>query len=291
MKFLILSLLVLSCFAEEMAVTKAYTDYLKRHVSWEVVDYESNVFKGWTLEEVRSVLGDNLVELEGLELDDSPVPTKYMPETLDWTERGDCIHEIRNQASCGSCWAFSVASVVSDRCCLNGKDYGWLAPQELVSCDKSNSGCNGGDRTAAMNYVAANGLVHDACYPYKAEVTVCTKTCADGKDWASSHVCKCKNVRLCTGAANMISCLATGPVAVGMAVYRDFLTYKSGVYKWDRKSSLAGYHAIRLVGYGADYWKCANSWGASWGMQGYFNIGKGECNIENRNPVICDPTA
>ncbi len=293
MRTVIFGLLVLACFAEDLLVTKSYTDYLKKHVTWEVVDYESNIFKGWTFEEAKNMLGDHMQELEGVEIDNSPITlNKHMPATLDWAELSvECTHAISNQGNCGSCWAFSVASVVSDRCCLNGKDYGWLAPQELVSCDKANDGCDGGDRTAAMKYVASNGLVPSSCYPYIARDASCPTKCNDGKDWASSHVCKCKNVRQCAGAEKMVACLATGPVAVGFAVYRDFFTYKSGVYHWDRKSALAGYHAVRLMGYGSDYWSCANSWGATWGDKGFFKIGKGECMIENRNPVICDPTA
>ena len=75
-----------------------------------------------------------------------------------------------------------------------------------------------------------------------------------------------------------------------MIVHSDFLYYKSGVYKWDKKSANKGYHSIKIVGHGADYWKCANTWGTNWGMNGYFMIGKDECEINIRNPVICDPT-
>lgn len=285
MKGFIFACLLLACFAEDILVTKEYTDYLKRHVTWEVQDYEDNIFKGWTNSEISQLLGDKSNELvEGEEF----VPESNMkyPTELDWAG-ADCTHKIRNQGQCGSCWAFSVAGVVSDRCCMNDADHGWLAPQELVSCDKRNSGCNGGDRTAATQYVIANGLVHDECYPYTAKDGTCTKQCKDGKEWAASHVCKCKSYKLCTGATNMIACLASGPVAVGMKVYADFMLYKSGIYKWDRKSALKGYHAIKLVGYGEDYWNCANSWGENWGEKGYFRIAKGECDIENRNPVIC----
>ena len=288
MRLVILGLLIAMCMAQELAVTKHYTDYLKVHVSWEVQDYEENIFRGWTVDEVEQLFGDSDINLEGVP--HAPIVIKDAPEALDWTT-ADCTHEIRNQGNCGSCWAFSVSSVVSDRCCLNGKDYGWLAPQELVSCDRSNSGCNGGDRTAATRYVEKNGLVPEKCFPYAGAASSCPTKCNDGSAWVAAHVCKCKDVKICNGAEGIISCAATGPVAVGMAVYADFMYYKSGVYKWDKKSALRGYHAIRLVGYGADFWKCANSWGTTWGMQGYFMIAKGDCGIESRNPVICTPAA
>jgi len=288
MRFLLIALLLASCLCAETAVTRAYTDYLKKHVEWEVVDYEDNIFKGWTDEEVNALFGDHMDYFADMIADPNPIDTKYMPESLDWSDDA-CTHEIRNQGQCGSCWTFSVAGVVSDRCCKAGQDHGWLAPQELLSCDKSNDGCNGGDRTAAMNFVAQKGLVHEACFPYVAKEAPCPKTCADGKEWNASHVCKCTNVRHCDGEKGIISCLATGPVAVGMLVYADFMYYKGGIYKWDHKSAYRGAHAIRLVGYGPDFWKCANSWGTAWGEQGFFRIGKGECNIETRSPVVCDP--
>lgn len=71
-----------------------------------------------------------------------------------------------------------------------------------------------------------------------------------------------------------------------MTVYADFMSYKSGIYKhtW---GGMQGGHAIRIIGWGHDaasginYWICANSWGDSWGEQGYFRIAFGECNIDS----------
>lgn len=286
MRGLILGLLLLACFAEEFLVTKEYTDYLKRHVDWEVQEYEDNIFKGWTDSEIKQLLGDQTVDLVNAE---NFVNDKKMiyPAELNWVG-ADCTHKIRNQGNCGSCWAFSVAGMVSDRCCMNEVDHGWLSPQELVSCDWKNHGCEGGDRTFATQFVISNnGLVHDECFAYQAKKTPCPKKCEDGKDWKKSHVCKCKAYKICSGHDNIIACLATGPLAVGMKVYADFMLYKSGIYKWDRRSELKGYHAIKMVGYGEEYWNCANSWGENWGEKGYFRILKGECDIEERNPVIC----
>jgi len=77
-----------------------------------------------------------------------------------------------------------------------------------------------------------------------------------------------------------------GPIEVGFTVYQDFMSYKSGVYIHTSGSQLGG-HAIKLVGYGVDaeygpYWLCQNSWGKSWGDNGYFKIGFGQCGIEGQ---------
>ena len=294
MKAIFVLLLVALALAEEFAVTQEYTDYLRKHVTWEVTDYEDNVFRGWTVDEVMSILMQN--EPEEMPNTDVVVTSDAeLPASLDWKElRADCIHPIRNQGNCGSCWAFSATGVVSDRCCLRVADHGWLAPQELVSCDRSNSGCNGGWEYTGLDYVTAHGLVHEACFPYTATTSPCPNKCADGKDWAASHVCKCNKRVNCQGPDAMKVCLQSGPVTAGMYVYQDFLSYHSGIYHWNKAGKMLGGHAIRCYGY-ADtpeaHWLCANSWGTSWGESGFFRIAKGEVGIDSRNPSYCDPHA
>jgi len=272
MKILILAILIAAISAEELLVTQEYTDYLKKHVSWEVVDYEENVFRGWTVEEASLLLGDSESDYvpEGVAIK----ADTNLPASINW-QGANCIHEIHNQGSCGSCWAFATASVASDLCCLQNKDYGWLSPQELVSCDKKNGGCNGGLAATGLEYVKTNGLVPEACYPYLARGEACPNKCKDGSDWASAHVCKCKELVDCGTLPLMKTCLKDGPITVRMLVYSDFFNYKSGIYCWDHSSTFRGGHAIRCIGYGEGakpYLRCANSWGPSWGDMGYFNI-------------------
>ncbi len=272
MKILILALLVAAIAADNLLVTPEYTQYLKATVNWEVADYEDNVFKGWTVEEFKALLGDQ--ESDFVPEEATLAVAGPAPKEINW-QGADCIHEIHNQGSCGSCWAFATASVTSDRCCLQNKDYGWLSPQELMSCDKQNSGCNGGLAATALQYVQKNGLVPETCYPYAARAEACPTKCKDGKDWTASHVCKCKTLVDCGTLPLMKECLKKGPIAVRMKVYQDFTSYKSGVYCWDKRSGFLGGHAIRCVGY-SDTPKpnlnCANSWGPTWGNKGYFQI-------------------
>jgi len=278
MKALILALLVVA-IAAELAVTPEYTAYLKKHVSWEVVDYEENIFKGWTVEEVRTLLGDEDREVI---TDVAPYIATSIPSSVNWAG-ASCIHEIHNQGNCGSCWAFATASVASDKCCLGGKDYGWLSPQELVSCDRTNSGCNGGLASEALKYVMSKGLVPESCYPYVGAQQACPTKCKDGSDWTAAHVCKAKSLTNCGTLPAMKSCLLKGPITIRMKVYSDFFNYKSGVYCWDQKSAFQGGHAIRGVGYSDSpkaHILCANSWGPSWGESGLFRIeAREECGV------------
>ncbi len=275
MKALILAILIVAISAE-MVVTPEYTEYLKKTVDWEVADYEENIFKGWSVEDVQGFLGEKDQDYvpEGMQ---AFTPTT-LPSSINW-EGANCIHEIRNQGNCGSCWAFATASVASDKCCLGVQDYGWLSTQELVSCDKKDSGCNGGLAAYGFEYVRDNGLVLDSCYPYIARAETCPTKCKTGADWKAAHVCKCQTIVDCGTETGMKSCLQEGPIAVRLVVYRDFMSYKSGVYCWNGSGSSMGGHAIRCVGYSDSpkpNLKCANSWGISWGVQGYFQISTGE---------------
>jgi cathepsin B len=299
MRVLFTLFLVVFALGVEYVVDQAYVDYLKTHVTWEVTDYEDNIFRGWTVDEVKELLIPE--EIFEMEIPSEPVMVSddYVPKEIDWSkDAASCIHEVRNQGSCGSCWAFAVAGMVSDRCCMGGKDHGWLSPQELVSCDKANDGCNGGIRDYAIDYVVNKGLVHDACFKYIAQNGVCKERgnvkekCDDGKDWDASHVCKCDKRINCVGVQAMAKCIESGPVSTGFYVYRDFMNYKSGVYHWDKQGSALGGHAIRCHGYSTSpepHWKCINSWGTDWGMKGYFDIGTGECGIDTRQPGYCNP--
>merc|ERR1712096_400783 len=78
--------------------------------------------------------------------------------------------------------------------------------------------------------------------------------------------------------------ITNGPLYVSIAVFKDFPTYKSGVYH--RKSFIPlGGHAVTLVGYGSlngdDYWKIKNSWNEEWGANGYILMAKEGCGVES----------
>jgi len=292
MKAILLLTLLACVFAEEMLVTREYTDYLKKHVTWEVMDYEDNVFRGWTVEEAQMFLG--AIQPEETEYVQPIDVVANMPSKLNWAG-ADCDHGVKNQGNCGSCWAFATTGMLSDRCCMQGHDNGWLAPQELVSCDKKSKGCSGGWCTWALDYVkTVNGMVKEACFPYKASNAACPTKCADGSDWKGAHVCACPSYKTCVGVESVKSCLQKGPVTLAFGVCRSFMNYKSGVYKCDCGGSYLGLHAVLGMGYsdeGAAHYVVRNSWGTSWGMSGYFHIGVNECGISGTYPngnVACE---
>jgi len=82
-----------------------------------------------------------------------------------------------------------------------------------------------------------------------------------------------------------------GPFAAGFDIYPDFMTYDGkSIYAHEAKEgeSSTGGHAVRVVGWGADHWIIANSWGPKWGDNGFFRMKFGTCNIE-KNVVVTVP--
>jgi len=290
---LIIFLTIPAVFCQEMIVTMEYTDYLKRHVDWEVVDYEDNIFKGWTVDEVEALLIQEVPQFD--EFLPSIEADTALPSKLVWG--ASCIHEVRNQnnqSNCTAGWAFAAADMLADRCCLHtGKDHGFLSPQELISCDSISHGCQGGWPSWAIDYVIrTGGLVPEACFSYKARDLRCPTMCDNGSDWRTAHVCSCNSLTRCMGVERMKSCLKTGPISVAFHITRSFLSYKEGIYKCDGPS--IGVHAAVAIGYDDKpecHWIIRNSWGTEWGKKGYVHMACQTCGVNGNYPngnVMCD---
>lgn len=296
------AILVALAACEEMLVTKEYTDYLKRHVTWEVMDYEDNPFRGFTVQEAQDFLGG--FQYPGMEERDVSTETEndQADEVVDWTKLCPSCMKVRNQGNCGSCWAFATAGMLGDRCCIKGQSKCagsetpiLLSTQELVGCVKY--GCRGSWPTWALDYVATvKGLVDETCVPYTARDSSCPKACtASGKQWI--HKCGCKGAyKRATSVDAIIEALRSGPITTAFWVCRSFFNYKSGVYKCDCAANGVGLHAVLAVGFDNTGGKCnkwivRNSWGESWGNKGYFEIGCTECGMNGKYPdgnVYCD---
>jgi len=211
------------------------------------------------------------------------------PDTFDGRATWANIDNIRDQGQCGSCWAFGAAESFSDRVAINsGSTYVKYSPEDMVSCDTNNYGCQGGYMDMSWEYIDQNGLLTEACFPYTAGASgrapACATSCKDGSKF-NRVSCTDGSIRQSASNDQIESELLTGPVEAAFTVYADFFNYKSGIYT-PTSSDVAGGHAIKLLGYGTEngtpYWLAANSWGASWGMAGYFKIARGTCGIEDQ---------
>lgn len=248
-------------------------------------------FEGMTIMDVKRMLRTrvsnplSVVPVSTVEVDPRAVPASF-DSHKEWPT---AITPIRDQEQCGSCWAFSAAECLSDRFNIaeKAKKQIVLSPQYLVSCDADNYGCDGGYLDLTWQFLEQTGISTDACTPYTSgggDSGTCPKKCKDG---SAIKLYKAKNAKQLSSVAAIQQDLMTfGPVQAGFSVYQDFMNYKSGVYV-HKSGGLLGGHAIRVEGWGSlngkDYWAVANSWGTSWGMQGYFYIARGtnECGIES----------
>merc|ERR1711981_1500795 len=258
----------------------------------------NDFFDGMTFDDARPLLGTALSHISD-HLNKTLADSVYAaigepPADFDArTQWSGLIHPIRNQKHCGSCWAFSAAEVLSDRVAIATKKASpSLSPEDMVSCDKSDMGCRGGWLSKAWSYLENTGIVTDKCFPYNAgdgTASACPTKCADGGPLKKQ---KASSVFAIHVFANMQKELATnGPIQVAFLVYRSFFSYKSGVYaKKSYEYFPEGGHAVKAVGWGTengnDYWLIANSWGATWGLDGLFKIKRGanECGIETQGP-------
>jgi|JI10StandDraft_1071094.scaffolds.fasta_scaffold583759_1 cathepsin B len=279
-------------FAEERKplITRENLEKTSSSASFETYSYDEHPFKNWTEEEIKNMLGVKTFipfnyNSELIEDNSDSLPANFDSRT-QWP---DCVHAIRDQGHCGSCWAFAASEVLSDRFCIasKGKTNLVLSPQDLVSCDKVDHGCNGGNPLFSWMYLMNKGIVSDECMPYSSgsgEVEKCPTHCAnDNVEFVRYHSAGMPQMLNNNEQKIKESIFAHGPVETGFTVYEDFMSYKSGIYS-HKSGKMLGGHAVKIVGWGEEegvkYWIAANSWSEKWGENGFFRIQVGQCNFE-----------
>jgi hypothetical protein len=264
----------------------------EKGANWQV---EETPYSHLSLAEKRAMLGllPGLADEEALnrrprfgrQIDD-------VDEEVDWRDRNgsNWVTPVKNQGQCGSCWAFGGVAAMESNILIyaNLPDYPLdLSEQYLVSC--SDGSCNGWYADATLDFLQDEGTVDEPCLPYTgSDITPCSQRCDDYlmrnvnlSDWGQ-----------CYDAADMKSVLNVGPISICFEVFEDFFSYSGGVYQHVWGQSVGG-HMISIVGYSEAQgaWICKNSWGASWGNDGYFlmRMGYDECGIESWAPLWCIP--
>jgi C1A family cysteine protease len=228
----------------------------------------------------------------------TPIDTENVsayPTSKDWT--GVYTTPVKDQGSCGSCWAFSATEQVeSDAIRVKGWCSGnpsnsacWLSPQQVNSCDTGSSGCNGGWSESAFSYiintgngkagvVQTNGLETNSAYPYTSGTTGVTGTC--GAKAGTGVVGISAYTTITTGETSMTNWVGnTGPLSVCLCA-ANWNLYTGGIM-----TSCCNLidHCVQAVGYdtGAGYWKVRNQWGTRWGESGFIRLqyGTNMCRI------------
>jgi cathepsin B len=244
-----------------------------------------------------------------------------IPESFDareqWPHCGG-IAEVRDQSSCGSCWAFGSVDSFQDRACIaTGQDVRY-SPEDTAFCSYAGDGCQGGN--TAWGWFEEVGVVSggsytaigqgDTCLPYSLPPCAhhvpasekypacpsgeypsprCNLACSEksyNRSYSQDKLKATSSYSVAGVSQIQTELMNNGPLYVAFEVYGDFETYRSGVYKHTTGGFLGG-HAVELIGWGAesgeDYWLIKNSWNEEWGDHGLFKIARGvnECGIED----------
>lgn len=221
-----------------------------------------------------------------------------LPDAFNWVDQG-AVTPVKNQASCGSCWAFGAVGNMEGQWFLHGKkDKGTgklesLSEQNLVDCDKEcmyfpqtkttecDEGCSGGMEPNAFTHVIkSGGIMSEDGYPYKGRASTCkfdkTKVVAVFSNWSFVDITDEE-----TALREFL--YTNGPVSIGVHA-DEWFYYSSGVF--DSSCKLENDHAVLLTGWGQTesgikFWIIKNSWGAGWGIKGYMHMirGKNKCGM------------
>eukprot|EP00123_Amoebidium_parasiticum_P016302 comp23381_c0_seq1/m.38701 comp23381_c0_seq1/g.38701 ORF comp23381_c0_seq1/g.38701 comp23381_c0_seq1/m.38701 type:complete len:497 (-) comp23381_c0_seq1:143-1633(-) len=266
-------------------------------------------------DKIRSIISQQTSPLRYVNFTNPSVPVRRrrnakelasrLPKSWDWRNVSgvNYMSPVRDQSSCGSCFAFASCGIVEAkwRIATKNKHQPVLSPQDVLSCSMYAQGCRGG-----FSYLIAGkwgmdyGFIEEKCNPYQSTDTVpCNNS-------ATTH-CRRYHTRDYYyvggyyGAGNeedmMVEIVEGGPIAIGYQVFDDFMHYEGGVYHYTgefpdsyKKSTYPLVnHAVVAVGYGTDeetgipYWIVRNSWSSEWGENGYFRIRRGvnEVHVES----------
>jgi len=223
-----------------------------------------------------------------------PKPHGAAPQSLDWRTKG-LVTAVKNQEQCGSCWAFSATETIESGYMkaknLVNTTFAPLAPQQIVDCDNTDGGCDGGNPDTAYEYViSAGGQDVASAYPYTGTDGTCAfKPAAIGAK-ISGWAWACTEEDESTLMKNVAE---QGPLSICVDA-QNWQDYTGGVMSgWQCAWINVLDHCVQAVGYDLtdssnQFWIVRNSWGTDWGEMGYIRLQYGDntCGLTNEASYV-----
>ena len=238
-------------------------------------------------------------------MDFSHLSEKSLPENLrslapppqfDWRDSG-FVTTAKNQSSCGACYAFAAAGNFESKVLLDGGAAFDFSENNIKECNFRDRSCLGGNFWDVANLLSQKGSVLESCDGYVASNTTCNTGCPYIKTMLGWSLISEENIPVTADLQTYIQ--TYGPVYTSMyagngdAWYTEMGTY-DGSYVLYYAGTEGTNHAVLIVGWadtlshagGTGAWIVKNSWGSSWGDNGFFYIAYGSANIGRYSSYI-----
>ena len=220
------------------------------------------------------------------------------PVSWDWRAEGK-VTPIRDQDSCGSCYAFAFLGHFESKMLLDGAGTFDFSENNAKECNWHQTSCSGGSSYVMANWLSQGGTVLESCDPYVDSDVSCNSSCSHVKTLLDWNIISANNVPSTAVLQNYI--YYSGPVYTSiyagdnndLAWRNEFGSY-DGSYTLYYGGTFEPNHAVLIVGWddnlshadGSGAWIVKNSWGSNWGgtcgygsEDGYFTIAYGSANI------------
>ncbi|CAG0892787.1 unnamed protein product [Darwinula stevensoni] len=248
-----------------------------------------NKYSDLLLHEFMEKMTGYLGETESSDRSGSLVPSSWIeplhtnpPAEMDWRTRG-AVTPVKDQGHCGSCWAFSATGSVEGLHFRKTGNLVSLSEQNLIDCSKNfNHGCSGGWMQLAFQYIRdKDGIDTEESYPYEGKDGICRYNPSTQGANVTGYVVLPKGDEDTLQKA----VASVGPISIAIdAGHQSFFSYHEGIYIEPNCSNKTMNHGVLAVGYGVDeetgipYWLVKNSWGKSWGENGYVRMARNQGN-------------
>jgi len=225
------------------------------------------------------------------------VDLKHLPENFTWQGHLAAMRDVRNQGSCGSCWAISSSTVLRAHAELYQKDR-TFSTQQIVECTANpnecggKGGCEGATAELAMDYALMVSMATEEQHLYEGKDRTCAKhmqplnkssraesvsfseVAVHGGGGASFGMTGWKRLAENKLAPLMEAVYEKGPVVISVSATDAWSMYSSGIMPACEKGAVIN-HAVVLVGYGKaehPFWIIQNSWSDAWGEGGFIRL-------------------